>query len=363
MKKKNRNLLYALPIAEVDEMKMKGRIEYVIGHSIEKIDLNVAAEYKGVLDSIRDLSELRGYIMNGEEIHAGAWAAYATDSPVAVSFAFKHAHGVQHFDVLEKGKRNKPDITYDFAVTDVEFGEDYFVLFGIAKDKVTKSDKEYLLYFFIDTMSFIRSDIQIRKLKDEVFVNYSEIEARRLSTMMMYAYKYLKKADEVRLRKITEFLTGTSILKPGKNMFELLFLEKDKDDNSTNRELCIDNALKSAFHRYVQTSLGNANVSLVVHDGHEEFQMPIEEIRPCEDKNGLRCRGLRVHEATPWDNYWLNVEYDLKKDQLYVYDKNWERVTSTLTFTENEEGIKSKRIIRRCVSTYIKAKSSCTVCR
>lgn len=357
MKKKERNLLYALPIAEVDEMKMKGRMEYVIGHTIEKIDLNVAAEYKGVLESMRDLRELNGYIINGEEIHAGVWAAYATAIPEVVSFAFRHAHGVQHFEILEKGKRNQPDITYDFAVTDVEFWEDYFVLFGIAKDKVTKSEKEYLLYFFLDTMSFYRSGIQIRKPKDKVFVNCSEIEARRLSTMMIYAYKYLKKADEVRLCKVTEFLTGTSILKPGKNMFELLFLEKNKEENSTNRELCIDNALKSAFHRYVQTSLGNAKVSLVVNDGHEDFLMAIEEIRPCEEKKGLRCRGLRDHEGTPWDN-WLNVEYDYKKDQLYVYDKKWKRVLSTLTFTENEEGIKSKRIIRRCISTYIKAKLS-----
>lgn len=362
MKKKNRNLVYALPIAEVDEMKMKGRIEYAIGHSIEKIDLNVAAEYKGVINSIGDLGDLRGYIMNGEEIHVGSWAAYATQIPEAVSFAFRHAHGVQHFEVLEKGKRNKPDITYDFAVTDVEFYEDYFVLFGIAKDKVTKSEKEYLVYFFLDTTSFYKSDIQIRKLRNQVFFNYSEIEARRLSTMMMYAYKYLKKADEVRLCKVTEYLTGASIPKPGKNMFELLFLEKNKEENSLTRNECIDNAIKNAFHRYVQTSLGNAHVSLVVNDGHEDFLMTIEEIRPCEDKNGLRCRGLRDHEGTPWENYWLNVEYDFKKDQLYVYDKNWGKVVSTLTFTENEEGSKSKRIIRRCVSTYIKAKSSFSVC-
>ena len=362
MKKKDRNLIYALPIAEVDELKMKERIEYVIGHSIEKIDLNVAAEYKGVLDSLWDLRELRGYIINGEEIHAGTLAAYTTQIPEAVSFAFRHAHGVQHFEVLEKGKRNKPDITYDFAVTDIEFYEDHFVLFGIAKDKVTKSEKEYLVYFFIDTTSFYKSDIQIRKLRNQVFFNYSEIEARRLSTMMMYAYKYLKKADEVRLCKVTEYLTGASIPKPGKNMFELLFLEKNKIDNSTNRELCIDNAINGVFHRYVQTSLGNAKVSLVVNDGHGDFQMSIEEIRPCEDKNGLRCLGLRDYESTPWNNYWLNVEYDFNKDQLYVYDENWQKVLSTLTFTETEEGIKSKRIIRRCVSTYIKAKSSFSVC-
>ena len=68
------------------------------------------------------------------------------------------------------------------------------------------------------------------------------------------------------------------------------------------------------------------------------------------------------HEGTPWENYWLNVEYDFKKDQLYVYDKNWGKVVSTLTLAENEEGSKSKRIIRRCVSTYIKAKSSFSVC-
>ena len=274
---------------------------------------------------MRDLRDLKGYVINGEEIHPGRWAAYATDISLVVSFAFRHAHGVQHFEILEKGKRNKPDITYGFAVTDVEFWEDYIVLFGIAKDKVTKSEKEYLLFFFLDTMSFYKSDIQIRKLKNEVFINFSEIEVRRMCTMLRYAYKFLKKADEVRLCKVTESLTGTSILKPGKNMFELLFLEKNKDNNSIKRNLCIDNAIKGAFHRYVQTSLGNAHLGLRVNDGHGDFLMTIEEIRPCEDKSGLQCRGLRDYGQTPWINYWLNVEYDYKKDQLYVFDKNWER--------------------------------------
>ena len=77
----------------------------------------------------------------------------------------------------------------------------------------------------------------------------------------------------------------------------------------------------------------------------------------------MRCRGLRDHEGTPWDNCWLNIEYDYKKDQLYVYDKNWGKVSYPLTFAENEEGVKAKRIIRRCISNYIKAESSCHLSR
>ena len=68
MKKKERNLLYPIPIAEVNEARLKDRISTITGQPVEKIDRFIAAQYKGILDSMWDLRKLGPITNNGMDI-------------------------------------------------------------------------------------------------------------------------------------------------------------------------------------------------------------------------------------------------------------------------------------------------------
>ena len=349
MKKKERNLLYPLPIAEIDEQWMKKRIESVIDRPVEKINREVAACYKGIIESALELSDVFEHTINGKLV------AYHTQIPEVLSFALKHAHGVQHLTITEKQKKGKPNITYDFGVTDVEFHEEYLILFGIAKNLDTKNKKEYLLYFFPDVCSFYKSDILIRKMRGEVFWEYNEKEEKRLSMLIRFAYKYLKKAHEVKLCKNTAELTGCIVSKPGKQMFLALSKQIKIEDETSESYKCLKTTLDEAFHRLVQTSLGNANVSTYVCDENDAFSMCMEKMTPCCDKKGFRFEGLRFIEETPWKSFWMNLEYDYKKNIFIIYNKDWTEPIGQLKNFENEEGKKALRVIRRCVNSYYKA--------
>lgn len=360
-KKKNRNLIYAIPIAEVDEEWMKQRVSMVIGRDIDRIDLAAAAEYKGCLNAAWELRNISPFMVNGEELSSGALLAYSTQIPEPLSFAFRHAHGIQRFNIIEAGKRNKPNTEYLFSVTDVEFEEEYAVLFGLAKDKNTGKEKEYLVYYFWDQLEFFQSGIQFRELRHQVYIEGTEMEWKRLGTISMYAYKYLKKADEVRLSKLTEALTGLRIAKPGKQMFVALNKELQKEDNDPERQEVIVETLETAFHRYVQSFKEKALKlkELYVQDGKEMFLLAsMENIRPCRDKKGFRFSGLRMYDNAPWNNYRINVEYDYKKNSFTKYDKDWEKVVGTLAWNDTAENIAFVKICRRWVNSFYNAKKA-----
>ena len=283
MKKKNRNLLYALPIAEVDEGKLLNHTSKLVGHEVEKFNLVTAAEYKGNIEAYWECRKFEPLYIDGEEVSLAALAAWHTKIPELLSFAFRHAHGIQRFHITEVGKKNRSNTEYDFSATDFEFYEDSIVLFGLAKNRETYEEKEYLVYLFLEQFEFYNSDIQIRKLRNSVRCELTQVAAKRLSTLIMYAYKYLKHADEVRLSKLTELFTGEYIKKPGKQMFIALNKTLQTHDLPEERQAVVKQTLETAFHRFVQTSRERKN-GLDVQDNEGVFQLNMEEIRPCTDK-------------------------------------------------------------------------------
>lgn len=355
MKKIDRNLLYPIPIAELDETKLLNRASKIIGHNVEKFNLATAAEYKGIAEAYFDCRKLKQLNIDGEETSPVSTYVYCTKIPEVLSFAFRHDHGIQRFHITEIGKRNKPNTKYEFSVTDFEFYEDQIIFFGIAKNSETHEEKEYLTYLFIDQYIFYNSDIAIRKLRNMVYFDHSEITAKRLSKIIKYAYKYLKYADEVRLSKLTELLTGEHVKKPGKQMFEVLNKALRNSDQTEDCHEVIEQTLGTAFHRFVQTSRERKK-GLYVQDKEGVFELQMEEIRPCADKKGLRCRGLRSFDERPSDSYRINIEYDFKKNSLTVYDENWEKITGSLTCEENANNMEEIKNIRRCINTFFNAK-------
>lgn len=355
MRKKNRNLLYALPIAEVDEAKLLNRTCKIIGHNVEKFNLAVAAEYKGIIEAFWECWNFEHLIVDGEEASLATIAAWHSQIPVILSFAFRNAHGIQRFRITEIGKNNKPNTEYDFSVTDFEVNEDSIVFFGTAKNSETHEEKEYLTYLFLDQFAFFKSDIQVRKLRNAVYFELSQITEKRLATIIKYGYKYLKRADEVRLSKQTELLTGERIRKPGKRMFIALNNALQSYDLDEERQKVIEHTLETAFHRFVQTSRERKQ-GLYVQDNEGVFQLNMEEIRPCADKKGLRCQGLRSFEERPWDNYQMNLEYDFKENTLSVFDKSWNKVVGRLTWEQTANNLEEIKNFRRCINSFQNAK-------
>lgn len=359
MKKKNRNLLYALPIAELDEAKQLGRASKIVGHKVEKFNLVTAAEYKGIIEAYWECRKFAHLITEDGDASLARLVAWVTDIPEMLSFAFRHAHGIQRFHITEIGKRNKPNTEYDFSVTDFEFYEEYIVFFGIAKNCETQKEKEYLTYLFLDQLDFYESDILIRKLRNKVHFELTEVAAKRLSTIIMYAYKYLKRADEVRLSKQTELLTGKRIKKTGKQMFITLNKALQDSDLTEERREVVIQTLETAFHRFVQTSRETQN-GLYVQDNDGVFQLNMEEIRPCTNKKGLRCLGLREYADRPWDNYRMNLEYDFKENTLSIYDKDWNKVIGYLSWEETPDNVGEIKNLRRRINSYFNAKKQAT---
>jgi hypothetical protein len=74
--KKSRNLLYPVPIAEVNKEGLMERMSLFIGHKIEKIDLNSAAEYAGMVKALWEIRDIETPAINGHEIHPAKLVAY-----------------------------------------------------------------------------------------------------------------------------------------------------------------------------------------------------------------------------------------------------------------------------------------------
>ena len=350
--KKNRNLLYPLPIAEVNEEKLMRRMSLFIGQEVEKINLKFAAEYVGIVNALWEYRTIEPVTLNGEEIHRASLAAYVMGQSESLSFAFRYAHGVQRFDIKEIGKKGTSEFL--FSVTDVEFYEDHIVFFGIAKDKDTHKEKEYLVYWFLDNFEFYSSPIQHRKLGNRVIFDLTEVVANKLSRIVRYAYRYLKRTDEVKLSKLTELLTGKCINKPNKQMFIALNKELQLEDNSDERKNFISDVLQKSFHRFVQTSLEGQD-GLFVQDSEGIFQLSMENIVPTSDKKGFRFQGLREYTEEPWKNYRINLEYDYKKNEIFIYDKEWFSSIGKLTWEDTLSNLKEIKNFRRCINIYYRA--------
>jgi len=349
--KNNRNLLYPIPISEIDEDKMRARISKILGRTIDKINLQIAAEHNGILSAYWECKNIDPLKIDGEEIHPAALVAYLTQCPESLSLAFRHAHGIQRFNIMEMGKKNKSNKEYKFAVTDFEFHEDMILMFGEAKNQEARTEKEYLVCLDLDRFEFFKLDILGREVCNKVFFDNSISESKRLSTIIMYAYKYMKRSDEIRLSKLTELLTGTFVKKPGKQMFEVLNRSLKNPDIDENRKELILNTLETAFHRYVQTSK-ERNPGFYVQDKEGSFILEMEEIRPCKEKKGLRCRGLRVYDNAPWNNYRMNIEYDYKTNSISVYNDDWQKQKGILQWEETDNNNAEIKNLRRCINCY-----------
>lgn len=348
--KENRNLIYPLPISEVNKERLMERMSFFAGYKIEKINLKSAAEYAGVIKALWEYRTVGPAIVNDQEIQSSALVAYLIGLPECLSFAFRQAHGIQRFEIEEVGKGNKPNQKYLFSITDVEFDEDCIILFGIAKNNNGK-EKEYLIYWFLDNFEFYSSYVHDRKPRNRVFVDLSEKAKNRLSVILKYAYKYLKCTDEVMLSKLTELLTGERVKKPSRQLFVTLNRELHHMDIDDNRKELICQVLRKSFHRLVQTSRERQG-GLFVQDSDGIFQLSIENIVPCSDKKGLRCQGLREFIDEPWKNYRINLEYDYKKNVIQVFDNEWLFPTSALIWEETPNNLKEIKNFRRCINMF-----------
>lgn len=65
--------------------------------------------------------------------------------------------------------------------------------------------------------------------------------------------------------------------------------------------------------------------------------------------------GLREYIEEPWKNYRLNLEYDYKKNEILVFNKEWSSQIGMLTWVETPNNLMEIKNWRRCINVYFNA--------
>ena len=347
------NMSNEIPISGIDEKRMKEMVSMVIGRNVTKIDLTTAAEYKGCMEAIWALRKVTPIKIDGKEVSNDAFGEYCAQISESLSLAFRNAYGIPQFYITESWQT--PGAEYLFAVTEVEFYEDRCFLSGYAKDKETKAEREYGICLFLNTLELYYSEKQSRNLSHRVYLSSFDMDNKILSTIQKCAYKYVKKANEVCLNKLTEFLTGLNISKPGRQMFIALNKELQNGDNNEERSNVINNTVETAFHLYVHSSIEKTSGTFSLKDEIGEFTLTsMEKHKPCKDKKGILFEGIRQYKESP-QKYRMTVEYDYQKNTLNIYAEHQEKTITNLTWNGNTENDNIIRRFRRCINSYYNA--------
>ena len=355
MKKKLRNLIYPVPIAELKEDAMTEFVSSLLGRKIERITLAEVIEAKAELEflPVTHIAKEDYTLKDGSRMPPAHFWALSHQSEY-LSVAAKNDLGPMNFRFLIYDKKTQDEKQVVFSVKDYNVAENWVMLWGIAKEP-GGIEKERIFTLYLPEHFFVEDDpYTFKRIRNSYVELISSDRAwKRLRKIILYLSHYMYSSDIEYLKKFYSYILEQPVTKLTPELaadirMKALVdgeeekwskLKQDAFEEAPMRLLC--RLIRKATERYIwsfeidgQTILGFSEDYTLTNDNVLSFNIWTLD----EDFEQRR---------------FIGVEYHIAEDVFYL--KTSERAKfKAATCIEAGESAKTKKTTLRIINRYLR---------
>lgn len=355
MKKKLRNLIYPVPIAELKEDAMTDFVSSLLGRKIERITLSEAVEAKAELEflPVTHIAQEDYTLKDGSRIHPAHFWARSHQSEY-LSIAAKNDLGPMKFKFLIYDRKTQDEKEVVFSVRDYNVADNWVMLWGIAKEP-GGIEKERIFTLYLPEYVFVEDDpYTFKRIKNSAVDLISSGRAwKRFRKIILYLAHYMCASDIEYLKKFYSYILKQPVTKLTPELAADIRMKAMVDGEEAQWTKLKQEAFEEAPMRLLRRLIRMATERYIW-----SFEIDGQTISGFSEDYTLIGDNVLLFNIWTLDEdfeqrRFVGVEYHIAEDVFYL--KTTEKAKPTAaTCIENGESAKTKKTTLRIINRYLR---------
>ena len=355
MKKRLRNLIYPVPIAELKEDAMTEFVSSLLGKKIERITLAEAIEAKAELEflPVTHIAQEDYTLKDGSRMHPARFWALCHQSEY-LSVAAKNDLGPMKFRFLIYDRKTQDEKQVVFSVNDYNVADNWVLLWGISKEPGGIL-KERIFTLYLPDLYFVEDDpYTFKRIKNsDVELVSSDRAWKRLRKIILYLSNYLCSSDVEYLKKFYSYILDQPVTKLTPELAADIRMKALIDGEETKWTKLKQEAFEEAPMRLLRRLIRKATERYIW-----SFELDGQTISGFSEDYTLTDDDVLSFNIWTLDEdfeqrRFVGVEYHIAEDVFYL--KTTEKAKpKAATCIEDGESAKTKKTTLRIINRYLR---------
>lgn len=355
MKKKLRNLIYPVPIAELKVDAMTEFVSSLIGRKIERITLEEAIEAKAELEflPVTHIAMEDYMLKDGTRMSPGHFWALSHQSEY-LSVAAKNDLGPMKFRFLIYDRKTQEEKQVVFSVKDYNTDENWVLLWGIAKES-GGIEKERIFTLYLPELIFVEDDpYTFKRIKNSAVELISSDRAwRRLRKIIFYLAHYMYSSDIEYLKKFYSYMLEQPVTKLTPELAADIRMKALVDGEETKWTKLKQDAFEEAPMRLLRRLIRKATERYIW-----SFEIDGQTISGfsedyCITSDNVLSFNIWTLDEDFEQRRFVGVEYHIAEDVFYLKTSEKAKFKAA-TYIEAGESAKTKKVTLRIIKRYLR---------
>ena len=355
MKKKSRNLIYPVPIAELKEEVMEEFVSSLLGRRVEQITLAEATGAKAELEflTVTHVPQEDYSLKDGSRITPAHFFVHCHHSEY-LSAAAKNDLGPMKFSFLIFDGKAHDEKRVTLSVKDYNVDENWVMLWGITNEP-GRIEKERIITLYLPEHIFFEYDpYTFKRIKNSsVFFIPSGRANKRLRKVILYLADYMCHSDIEYLKKISSFILNQPVSDLSPELAADIRMKTLVDGVDENVSEYKKNALSEAPMRILRRLIRRATERYIW-----SFRLDGQIINGFSEdyaltEDNVLSFNIWTLEDDAEQRHYVGVEYHLDKDVFFLKTSAKAKFKAA-TCIEEGESAKTRKTTLRIVKRYLK---------